>query len=148
MAMQWRLITVGKPSLPWARSGMEDYLARLRRVTKFEHLVVKEGPQELVEQMLMSASQGGVRIVLDERGKMRRSLELAQWVEDKQIRGVKRVSLIIGGANGHSEQMRAAADECWSLSTFTLQHEIALVVLAEQIYRAHSILRKEPYHRE
>jgi 23S rRNA (pseudouridine1915-N3)-methyltransferase len=44
--------------------------------------------------------------------------------------------------------MRASADECWSLSTFTLQHEIALVVLAEQIYRAHSILRKEPYHRE
>lgn len=148
MAMQWRLITVGKPSLPWARSGMEDYLARLRRVTKFEHLVVREGSQELVEQAMMSASQGGLRIVLDERGKMRRSLELAQWVEDKQIRGVKRVSLMIGGANGHSEQMRAAADECWSLSTFTLQHEIALVVLAEQIYRAHSILRKEPYHRE
>lgn len=127
---------------------MEDYLARLRRVTKFEHLVVREGSQELVEQAMMSASQGGLRIVLDERGKMRRSLELAQWVEDKQIRGVKRVSLMIGGANGHSEQMRAAADECWSLSTFTLQHEIALVVLAEQIYRAHSILRKEPYHRE
>lgn len=148
MAMQWRLITVGKPSLPWARSGMEDYLARLRRVTKFEHLVVREGSQELVEQAMMSASQGGLRIVLDERGKMRSSLELAQWVEDKQIRGVKRVSLMIGGANGHSEQMRAAADECWSLSTFTLQHEIALVVLAEQIYRAHSILRKEPYHRE
>ncbi len=127
---------------------MEDYLARLRRVTKFEHLVVREGSQELVEQAMMSASQGGLRIVLDERGKMRSSLELAQWVEDKQIRGVKRVSLMIGGANGHSEQMRAAADECWSLSTFTLQHEIALVVLAEQIYRAHSILRKEPYHRE
>jgi 23S rRNA (pseudouridine1915-N3)-methyltransferase len=127
---------------------MEDYLSRLQRVTKFEHRVVKEGPQEVVEQAMMSASQGGLRIVLDERGKMRRSLELAQWVEDKQIRGVKRVSLMIGGANGHSERMRAAADECWSLSTFTLQHEIALVVLAEQIYRAHSILRKEPYHRE
>jgi 23S rRNA (pseudouridine1915-N3)-methyltransferase len=127
---------------------MEDYLSRLQRVTKFEHRVIKEGPQEAVEQAMMSASQGGMRIVLDERGKMRRSLELAQWVEDKQIRGVKLVSLMIGGANGHSEQMRAAADECWSLSTFTLQHEIALVVLAEQIYRAHSILRKEPYHRE
>jgi 23S rRNA (pseudouridine1915-N3)-methyltransferase len=127
---------------------MEDYLSRLQRVTKFEHRVIKEGPQEAVEQAMMSASQGGMRIVLDERGKMRRSLELAQWVEDKQIRGVKRVSLMIGGANGHSERMRAAADECWSLSTFTLQHEIALVVLAEQIYRAHSILRKEPYHRE
>ncbi|MBV6500215.1 MAG: Ribosomal RNA large subunit methyltransferase H [Prosthecobacter sp.] len=127
---------------------MEDYLARLQRVAKFEHVVVKEGPQEVVEQAMMSASQGGLRIVLDERGKMRRSLELAQWVEDKQIRGVKRINLMIGGANGHSKQIRAAADECWSLSTFTLQHEIALVVLAEQIYRSYSILRKEPYHRE
>ncbi len=127
---------------------MEDYLARLQRVTKFEHVVVKEGPREAVERAMMSACQGGMKVVLDERGKMRRSLELAQWVEDKQIRGIKRINLMIGGADGHSEWMRASADECWSLSTFTLQHEIALVVLAEQIYRAHSILRKEPYHRE
>lgn len=127
---------------------MDDYLARLQRVAKFEHIVVKEGPREAVEQAMMASSQGGIRIVLDERGKIRRSVELAQWVEDKQIRGVKRVSLLIGGANGHSAQMRSAADECWSLSALTLQHEIALVVLAEQIYRAYSILRKEPYHRE
>jgi len=123
-------------------------LARLKRVAKVEHLVVKEGPREGVEQAMLSASQGGIRIVLDERGKSRRSLDLAQWIEDKQIRGTKRISLLIGGADGHSEAMRAAADECWCLSSLTLQHEIALVVLTEQIYRAYSILRKEPYHRE
>jgi 23S rRNA (pseudouridine1915-N3)-methyltransferase len=147
-SMQWKLITVGKPSLPWARTALEDYLGRLKRVARIEHIVVKEGLRDQVEAQLLNASEESLRIILDERGKARRSMELARWIEDHDIRGTKRVSLIIGGADGHSEKMRKAAHECWTLSSFTLQHEIALVVLAEQIYRAYSILRKEPYHRE
>jgi 23S rRNA (pseudouridine1915-N3)-methyltransferase len=146
--MQWKLITVGKPSLPWARSALEDYLGRLKRVARIEHIVVKEGPRDQVEAQLLNASEDSLRIILDERGKARRSMELARWIEDHDIRGTKRMSLIIGGADGHSEKMRKVAYECWTLSSFTLQHEIALIVLAEQIYRAYSILRKEPYHRE
>ena len=146
--MQWKLITVGKPSLPWARTALDDYLGRLKRAAKIEHVVVKEGPREQVETQLLSASEGSLRIILDERGMARRSLELARWIEGHGISGTKRASLIIGGADGHSERMRQAANECWSLSSFTLQHEIALVVLVEQIYRVYSILRKEPYHRE
>ena len=146
--MQWKLITVGKPSLPWARTALDDYLGRLKRAAKIEHVVVKEGPREQVETQLLSASEGSLRIILDERGMARRSLDLARWIEGHDISGTKRASLIIGGADGHSERMRQAANECWSLSSFTLQHEIALVVLVEQIYRAYSILRKEPYHRE
>lgn len=146
--MHWRIITVGKPALPWAKSGLEDYLGRLKRAARVEHIVIKEGPRESVENQLLAASENSLRIVLDERGKARRSLELARWIQEHDLRGTKRVSLIIGGADGHSEKLRKAADECWTLSTFTLQHEIALVVLAEQIYRAYSILRGEPYHRE
>ena len=146
--MHWRIITVGKPALPWARLGLEDYLHRLRRVAKVEHLAIKEGPREQVETQLLQASSEGIRVVLDERGKAWRSLELARWIEQKEVHGTKRASLIIGGAEGHSESFRQKADECWTLSTFTLQHEIALVVLAEQLYRAYSILRNEPYHRE
>ncbi|MCW0217091.1 MAG: 23S rRNA (pseudouridine(1915)-N(3))-methyltransferase RlmH [Prosthecobacter sp.] len=146
--MHWRIITVGKPALSWARLGMEDYLLRLRRVAKVEHIVIKEGPRDHVESQLLQASTGGLRLVLDERGKAYRSLELARWIEQKDLQGTKRASLIIGGADGHSETFRKQADECWTLSSFTLQHEIALVVLAEQLYRAYSILRNEPYHRE
>ncbi len=146
--MHWKIITVGKPALPWARAALDDYLYRLRRVAKVEHVVVRDGPREQVEHQMLQASVESLRIVLDERGKARRSLELARWVEQHDLRGTKRASLIIGGADGHSESFRGQADECWTLSTFTLQHEIALVVLAEQIYRAYTILRNEPYHRE
>lgn len=146
--MHWRIITVGKPALPWARQGLEDYLHRLRRVAKVEHIVIKEGPRDQVEFQLLQASAESLRIVLDERGKAYRSLDLARWIEQKDLHGTKRASLVIGGADGHSAAFRAQADECWTLSSFTLQHEIALVVLAEQIYRAYTILRNEPYHRE
>lgn len=127
---------------------MDDYLTRLKRVARVEHVVIKEGPRDQVETQLLHASEGGLRLVLDERGKAYRSLDLARWIEQKDLHGTKRASLIIGGADGHSESFRQQADECWTLSTFTLQHEIALVVLAEQLYRAYSILRNEPYHRE
>lgn len=146
--MHWRIITVGKPALPWAKLGLEDYLYRLKRMTKVEHVVIKEGPRDQVESQLLQASADSLRLVLDERGKAYRSLDLARWIEQKDLQGTKRASLIIGGADGHSASLRQQADECWTLSSFTLQHEIALVVLAEQLYRAYSILRKEPYHRE
>lgn len=121
---------------------------RLKRVARVEHIVIKEGPRDQVESQLLQASTDSLRLVLDERGKAYRSLELARWIEQKDIQGTKRASLLIGGADGHSESLRKQADECWTLSSFTLQHEIALVVLAEQLYRAYSILRNEPYHRE
>lgn len=146
--MHWKIITVGKPALPWARTALEDYLRRLKRSVRVEHVIVKEGQREQVENQLLQASTNSLRIVLDERGKALRSVELARWIQDHDLSGTKRVSLIIGGADGHSGAFRAAANECWTLSSFTLQHEIALVVLVEQLYRAYSIVRGDPYHRE
>ena len=146
--MHWKIITVGKLTFPWAKEALTDYLGRLQRMTRVEHVIIKDGPREEVEAQLLQASKDSLRIMLDERGKARRSLDLAGWIEQQDISGRKRASLIIGGANGHSEAFRKKADECWTLSSFTLQHEIALVVLAEQLYRAYTILKKEPYHRE
>lgn len=146
--MHWKIITVGKPALPWVRVALDDYLRRLKRSIRVEHVIVKEGPLEQVESLLLQASMDSLRIVLDERGKARRSTELARWIQEHDLCGTKRASLIIGGANGHSAAFRNAANECWTLSSFTLQHEIALVVLVEQLYRAYSIVRGEPYHRE
>lgn len=146
--MTWRIITVGKPVFSWAKEAMEMYQARLQRYTKVETVVIKDGPRKQVEEQLLAASKKTLRIVLDERGKALRSVDLARWVEERQMRGIKVVSLLIGGADGHSEALRGTADEVWTLSNLTLQHEVAMVVLFEQLYRAHTILRGEPYHRE
>ena len=146
--MTWRFITVGKPVFSWAREASDMYLERLRNHTKFEQVMIKDGPRKQVETQLLAASEKSWRIVLDERGKTLRSMEMARWIESRQMMGVKCASLIIGGAEGHSDVLREAADEIWSLSSLTLQHEVARVVLLEQVYRAHTILRGEPYHRE
>jgi 23S rRNA (pseudouridine1915-N3)-methyltransferase len=61
--------------------------------------------------------------------------------------GIKTISLLIGASDGHTKDLRSQADEVWSLSPLTLQHELALVVLLEQLYRAYTIKRGEPYHR-
>lgn len=146
--MKWNVIAVGKPSLSWARQGLEDYAARLERIAPVRCVFVKDGPHDVVMNRLLSASEGTLRILMDERGKQMRSTELARWIDQRQLEGCKAVSLLIGGANGHGDGMREKVRDMWSLSKFTLQHELALVVLLEQIYRAHTILRGEPYHRE
>lgn len=146
--MNWTIITVGKPALPWAREALADYSSRLKKVQQVECLHLKDGPAEVVTKRMLEASENSLRVLLDERGRQFRSTELARWIQHQELHGCKRVSLLIGGANGHSEQLKALVKESWTLSAMTLQHEIALIVLMEQIYRAYSILRGEPYHRE
>ncbi|MBL9131874.1 MAG: 23S rRNA (pseudouridine(1915)-N(3))-methyltransferase RlmH [Verrucomicrobiaceae bacterium] len=146
--MTWTIITVGKPAFAWARDAVETYLKRIRHYARIEHLVVREGPRPQIESQMLGMSEKALRVIMDERGKPYRSLDLARWVEQQQLAGTKRVCIMIGGADGHSEAFRKSAHALWSLSSFTLQHEVALVVLAEQIYRAHTILKGEPYHRE
>ena len=111
-------------------------------------MVIKEGAPEVVAAKMMAAAEGCLKVVLDEKGEAWRSLDLAKWMDQRQQEGVKRVALLIGGADGHTVGLRESADVCWSLSKLTLQHEMALIVVLEQLYRAGSILRGEPYHRE
>lgn len=146
--MHWKIITVGKPNLRWAKDGVDDYLKRLSRTIRMEWVVLRDGGEAMVTKRMLDASDGYKRVVLDERGVSWRSTELAAWISGQEQRGVKQAALLIGGAEGHSEALRAAADVCWSLSTLTLQHELALLVVMEQLYRAGTILRGEPYHRE
>jgi 23S rRNA (pseudouridine1915-N3)-methyltransferase len=146
--MRWKLICVGKPALPWAKQGLEDYLGRLQRSQKVECIHLRDGSPTEVTKRMLDASDGSLRILMDEGGKQQRSVDLAAWIEKQELHGTKEVSLLIGGANGHSPEMKAAVKDRWSLSTMTLQHEMALVLLAEQLYRAYSIMRGEPYHRE
>lgn len=146
--MNWTIVTIGKPGLAWAKDGVADYTSRISKVANLKLTVLKENGQARNGTAMLSASEKSLRIVLDERGKQIRSMDFAQWIKGRELAGTKHVSLLIGGADGHSSEVREAADECWSLSSFTLQHELALVLLLEQIYRAYSILRGSPYHRE
>lgn len=145
--MRWQIIIVGKPSLSWARLGMEDYLARVQKVAAIEVVALKQMASAQLAAKAIELSRGSWRVVLDERGKQFGSVELARWIDRQEMQGRKSVSLFVGGADGHPEELRAAADEIWSLSKMTLQHELALVVLLEQLYRAFSIQRGDPYHR-
>lgn len=87
-------------------------------------------------------------MALDERGRTLSSGNFANWIGRQELAGRKRISILIGGADGHDELVRSAADEIWSLSAMTLQHELAQVVFLEQLYRAYAILRRAPYHRK
>jgi 23S rRNA (pseudouridine1915-N3)-methyltransferase len=145
--MRWQIISIGKPALPWAKMAVEDYLRRVQRMAQVEMVVLKQAGPAQVLAKAMEASQGSWRVVLEERGRQFGSVDFAGWIDKQEMRGRKSVSLFIGGADGHPDELRGAADEVWSLSAMTLQHELALVVLLEQLYRAFSIQRGEPYHR-
>ena len=147
LPVNWKILAVGKPSLHWAREGIEDYFSRFSRYAKVEVEYLKDGPRPQLEERFIKASEGSLRIVLDERGQC---LSTAGWrfaIDQWELAGTKRISILIGGADGHSPALRSLADDVWSLSALTLQHELALVVLLEQLYRVYTIKRGEPYHR-
>lgn len=147
--MQTRILIAGKPALDYARLGAEEYLKRLRRLAPCELVTVKAGSREEVSSRLLERSEGSYRIVLDERGKAWGTRQLHQHFECLRLRGdIKSVSLLIGAAEGHTEALRQAADLLLSVSSLTLQHELALVVLLEQLYRIASIDAGSPYHRD
>lgn len=145
--MNWKIAAVGTPSLGYAKAGIDEYMRRLVRYGRVELDYVREGPRPQVEERLARAAAGGKRIVMDERGKQMTTEELRQLVDRWEMAGEKRITLVIGGADGHSEEFRSSADAVWGLSRLTLQHELALVVLLEQIYRVGTMRKGEPYHR-
>ena len=109
---------------------------------------MKNGSPEEEGERLMKASDGCFRIVFDERGELIDTRELSKKVSSLEMDGAcKSVAVLIGGAEGHDESVRNAADILISFGRLTLQHELALVAAVEQIYRVHTLKRGEPYHR-
>jgi len=146
--MHVRIVVAGKPALAFARLGVEEYLGRLRHYGKHELVTVKAGPAAEVSPRLLDASAGCWRVVLDERGETLATLALAERMAALEGRGeVKTVAFLIGAADGHTAELRTRADLLLALSALTLQHELALVVLLEQLYRVATLRRGEPYHR-
>ncbi len=148
-AMRWHIFAIGKPKLDFARLGIEEYAARLKPFAQVSIDYVKSGASPLVEsQVLLERSKTMFRIVLDERGDALRSTALATKLAEWQMHGPRDFALLVGGADGHAPELLQAAAWRWSLSQLTLQHELALVVALEQIYRAYTIKAGMPYHRD
>jgi 23S rRNA (pseudouridine1915-N3)-methyltransferase len=151
-----RLLAIGRDRSGLFAPAVDEYLSRLSRTLKVELVELPEArrqagtPQAREEEgaTLLARLKPGERLVaLDERGEQPSSLELARRLARWQERG-QDVALVIGGADGLAPAVLARADERLSLSRLTLPHRLARLVLVEQLYRAVTILRGEPYHKE
>ena len=147
--MHIRIIVAGKPALAYAKAGADEYLKRLSRLGSYEWVVVKAGSRSEVSARLLERSHGCLRVALDERGEMLSTRGLAEKLQAFERRGdVKTLAFFIGAADGHEPDLRDACEWVLTLSPFTLQHELALVVLLEQLYRVASLRAGSPYHRD
>ena len=152
--MQLQVIAVGTRVPAWVNAGVQDYARRLPRELAFAIAEVKPAVHRSdVSQAIAEEGQrvlqraGSARLIaLDERGESWTTLQLAQLLAQWQHEA-RDVALLVGGADGHAPAVRAAAHAMWSLSALTLPHALVRVIVAEQLYRASSLLRGHPYHR-
>ena len=156
--MRIDLIAVGKRMPAWIETAVKEYSKRLPKNIQFKIIEItpairsknnsaenyKQKEQKNIEATLSSDS---IIIALDEKGKSLNSQNLANqlqaWNDENQ-----HISLIIGGADGLSDDIKKKANQLWSLSAMTLPHGLVRVMVVEQIYRAWTITQNHPYHRE
>lgn len=151
-----RLVAVGTRMPAWITTGFDDYAARLPRELKLELVEIPlavrgknadlERAKNSEGDKLLERSRDLHRVMLDERGASWTSPDLAERLK-QWMRNGRDVALLVGGPDGHSAEVQAAADERWSLSKLTLPHALVRVLIAEQIYRAWSLTANHPYHR-
>lgn len=146
--MRIRILAAGKPALAYAKSGIAEYLKRLGRYGSHELEFVKAGDSASVSATLLERSAGSFRIALDERGEALVTQAWADQFAALEMRGdIKSLTFLIGASDGHTAELRKTCEAVWSLSKLTLQHELALLVLLEQLYRVATLRKGEPYHR-
>jgi 23S rRNA (pseudouridine1915-N3)-methyltransferase len=150
--MKFRFVWIGKTRDKHYRALQDEYLARLSHFVKCETVDVRDSaPHETKEiegkRILDKLNHSSFVCVLDPRGRGMSSPDLAQEVEKWQNNSVKEVTFIIGGADGVTAEVAGRADLRLSLSFLTFTHEMARVVLLEQLYRAYTIIRGYPYQK-
>ena len=152
--MKTALVAVGRVRDAHYRALCEDYGKRLKRFDPFEVVEVKEAKglqgarakKAEAPRILKQLPSGVWAVSLDERGQTMTSAALARWLEKLRDRGVRDLRFVVGGAWGLDPEILTRCDESLRLSSMTLPHELARVVLLEQYYRAWTILRGLPYH--
>jgi 23S rRNA (pseudouridine1915-N3)-methyltransferase len=156
--MKLLILAVGHKMPSWITDGFNEYSKRMPREAKIELLEIKPEPRttgKTVAQIMEAEAQriraalpqDVLRIVLDERGKHWSTRQLTEQMRE-WLGGGRDVAFIIGGADGLHESIRGSANQLLALSAMVLPHGMVRVLLAEQLYRAHSLLHNHPYHRE
>jgi 23S rRNA (pseudouridine1915-N3)-methyltransferase len=153
--MRLRVIWTGKTKDAHLRALLDDYSQRLSHFARCEILEIRETPSSAKRAGIDKDSkrisdglrEGSISVLLDPAGVEWTSPELAQQIQTWQDNGTKEVNFIIGGPSGVSEDLVRRANKRWSLSRLTLTHEMARVVLMEQLYRAYTIIHGLPYQK-
>lgn len=153
--MKLELVSVGKLKHKAYLSLFEDYAKRLKRAARFEHSTVRESRSRDVSSIMREEAQAfeqrcqphTLRVALDERGALLTSHELANTYQGWMNASRRHVALFVGGAHGLDPEFRTSCNLVLGLSRMTLPHDMALVMLVEQLYRATSILNNDPYHK-
>jgi 23S rRNA (pseudouridine1915-N3)-methyltransferase len=152
--MRFRIIWPGKTKDARLRALIEDYSERLSHfvrceVTELRELgrVDKTGIAKETKRISDGLRPGAVTVLLDPDGSEWTSQQLADQVRSWESGGIKEVAFVVGGPNGVAPELVARADKRWSLSRLTLTHEMARVVLLEQLYRAYTIVHGLPYQK-
>ena len=155
--MRISLIYVGKTSYPFVKEGCALYFSRLQHYTKFEEVLVEDIKKaaslsveslktEEGKKILQKIDAQDFVVLLDEKGKNFSSVAFAAWIEQKQVQSVGRMVFIIGGSFGFSDEVYQRANFQLQLSAMTFSHQIIRTIFAEQLYRAFTIIKGEPYH--
>lgn len=158
--MRFTFLTIGKIKEKWMRQGIDEYLKRLSPMAKVEILSpdeekMPENPSPAMkekvmekegEKLLKYLKDEDFLILLDLKGKPVTSEGLADILRRKMVSGTSRFFFMIGGPYGNGENIRKRANLKISISAMTFTHQMARLILAEQVYRAMKIIRHEPYH--
>ena len=156
--MKLLIVSVGHKMPDWITAGYNEYAKRMPREAKIELLEIKPEPRSTgkttaqimgaeAQRIFTALPQNCLRIALDERGIQPTTRQLAAQMQDWMREG-RDVAFIVGGADGLHDSINQAAQQQMALSSLTLPHAFVRVLLAEQLYRAHSLLHNHPYHRE
>lgn len=156
--MKLLILAVGNKMPSWISEGFNEYSKRMPRETKIELIEIKPEARSSgkTAQQIMEAEAQRIKaalpaaalcIALDERGATPTTKQLSQQMQDWMQQG-RDVAFVIGGADGLHETIKHHAQYLMALSALTLPHGMVRVLLAEQLYRAHSLLHNHPYHRE
>ncbi|MBQ3997232.1 MAG: 23S rRNA (pseudouridine(1915)-N(3))-methyltransferase RlmH [Bacteroidales bacterium] len=157
--MKITLLTVGKTDVKWVKEGLDLYVSRLshyvqfslveipelKNVSAFSQAQIKEKEGDLILAAIRPSDEV---ILLDEHGKEFRSVEFARFLEERMARSGRDMVFVIGGAYGFSQKVYERSDRKMSLSAMTFSHQMVRTIFAEQLYRAFTIMRGEPYHHE
>lgn len=157
--MKITLLCIGKTDDKFIQEGIDKYVKRLKHYITFNIIVLpdvknvknlseaqqKEKEAELFNKNIQS---GDFVVLLDERGKEYRSLEFSLFLEKKMVASVQHMIFLIGGPYGFAEEIKQRANSAVSLSKMTFSHQMVRLFFVEQIYRAFTIMKGEPYHHE